>query len=319
MNAIRFLTTVANGVHHELFKNEGALKQVCEKIVIPNLTMREDDEEMFELNWVEYVRRDTEGSDSDTRRRAAAELVKSLTAKFPNEASKLDFVQIPLDIPKCSSFACKVSGGMCHCAYRPGGFNAAHAHSVILCESMFVEQVTQLFTGYISNMLQQYAQSPAQNWKAKDCAIYLVMALTVRGKTAAQGATTTNQLVNVLDFFSQHVLPELQSQQLDERPVLKADALKYLTLFRSQIPKDTCMEVSMLAVMLECDQHGGAAISHLLCPADLSETCGPVGLQLQCCTHIRCHRSGETFGSKGQSFHTHPFHSCYKLYLDAVA
>ena len=115
-----------------------------------------------------------------------------------------------------------------------------------------MEQVTQLFTGYISSMLQQYAQSPEQNWKAKDCAIYLVMALTVRGKTAAQGATTTNQLVNVLDFFSQHVLPELQSQQLAERPVLKADALKYLTLFRSQIPKDTCMQVSVLAVMLDC-------------------------------------------------------------------
>ena len=96
MNAIRFLTTVANGVHHELFKNEGALKQVCEKIVIPNLTMREDDEEMFELNWVEYVRRDTEGSDTDTRRRAAAELVKSLTAKFPNEASTLILLYVYL-------------------------------------------------------------------------------------------------------------------------------------------------------------------------------------------------------------------------------
>lgn len=94
MNAICFLTTVANGVHHELFKNEGALKQVCEKIVIPNLTMRESDEEMFELNWVEYVRRDTEGSDSDTRRRAAAELVKSLTAKFPNEASTFIFAPV---------------------------------------------------------------------------------------------------------------------------------------------------------------------------------------------------------------------------------
>lgn len=210
MNAIRFLTTVANGVHHELFRNEGALKQVCEKIVIPNLTIREDDEEMFELNWVEYVRRDTEGSDSDTRRRAAAELVKSLTAKFPNE-------------------------------------------------------VTQLFTGYIGSMLQQYAQSPEQNWKAKDCAIYLVMALTVRGKTAAQGATTTNQLVNVLDFFNQHVLPELQSQRPEERPVLKADALKYLTLFRSQIPKDTCMQIfQQLVVLLGSDSnvvHTYAAIA----------------------------------------------------------
>ena len=95
-------------------------------------------------------------------------------------------------------------------------------------------------------MLQQYGQNPGQNWKAKDCAIYLVMALTVRGNTAAKGATTTNQLVNVMDFFSQHVLPELQSQQLDQRPVLKADALKYLTTFRSQVPKDTCVQVDIL-------------------------------------------------------------------------
>lgn len=132
----------------------------------------------------------------------------------------------------------------------------------ILRLSMFLLlQVTQLFSGYISSMLQQYAQSPEQNWKAKDCAIYLVMALTVRGKTAAQGATTTNQLVNVLDFFNQHVLPELQAQRLDERAVLKADALKYLTLFRSQIPKDTCMQVNILAVMLVWDQCSDATIS----------------------------------------------------------
>ena len=113
-------------------------------------------------------------------------------------------------------------------------------------------QVTQLFNGYIGSMLQQYTHNPEQDWKAKDCAIYLVMALTVRGKTAAQGATTTNQLVNILDFFNQHILSELQSPRPDERPVLKADALKYLTLFRSQIPKDTCMQVSRLAVTFEC-------------------------------------------------------------------
>ena len=60
-------------------------KQVCEKIVIPNLQLREEDEEMFELDWVEYVRRDAEGSDSDTRRRAATDLVKALTEKFQPE------------------------------------------------------------------------------------------------------------------------------------------------------------------------------------------------------------------------------------------
>ena len=40
------------------------------------------------MNWVEYVRRDTEGSDSDTRRRAASELVKALTDRFPAEVRR---------------------------------------------------------------------------------------------------------------------------------------------------------------------------------------------------------------------------------------
>ena len=54
---------------------------MCENIVIPNIRIRADQEEMFEMNWVEYVRRDTEGSDSDTRRRAATELVRALTER----------------------------------------------------------------------------------------------------------------------------------------------------------------------------------------------------------------------------------------------
>ena len=51
--------------------------------MIPNMRLRADLEEAFELNWLEYVRRDTEGSDQDTRRRAATDLVRALTQKFP--------------------------------------------------------------------------------------------------------------------------------------------------------------------------------------------------------------------------------------------
>jgi exportin-2 (importin alpha re-exporter) len=184
MHAINFLTAVSRSVHFKLFEGADTLRQICESIVIPNLRMREDMEEMFEMNWIEYVRRDTEGSDSDTRRRAASELVKSLTDRFP-------------------------------------------------------QQVTELFSGYVGAMLQEYARSPAANWKAKDCAVYLVTALTVRGKTAAAGATTTNTLVNLQDFFAQQIAPELQSAAVNESPILKADALKFVTTFRSQLPKDT--------------------------------------------------------------------------------
>lgn len=87
MSAIQFLTTVAKGVRHTLFQSPEALQQVCEKIVLPNIRLRDSDEEIFEMDWVEYVRRDTEGGDADTRRRAASELVKTLTEKFPTEVS----------------------------------------------------------------------------------------------------------------------------------------------------------------------------------------------------------------------------------------
>ena len=192
VTAIKFLTTVSKSVHHGLFSDEGTLKQICERVVLPNLQIRDEDEELFEMNWLDYVRRDMEGSDSDTRRRTACELVKGLSVHY--EA-----------------------------------------------------RVTALFSEYVTAMLGQYAANPAGAWKAKDCAIYLVVALTVRGKTAKDGATSTNQLVNIADFFAQHVQPELQSADLEAVPVLKADAIKFLTTFRSLLPPELLL--SMLPVL----------------------------------------------------------------------
>jgi len=182
-SAIRFLTTVAKSVHHKLFKeNEGTLKSIVECVVIPNLQIREEDEELFDMNHVEYIRRDIEGSDNDTRRRMACELVKALTDKYP-------------------------------------------------------EEITNAVSTHVASLLAQYAANPAGAWKAKDCAIYLVVALTVRGATSAKGATSVNTLVNIGDFFASHIAPELAAAPAAGSPFLKADALKFVTTFRSQIPK----------------------------------------------------------------------------------
>lgn len=53
--------------------------------------------------------------------------------------------------------------------------------------------------------VQENASNPQEGWRAKDCAVYLVMAVTVKGRTGERGATTTNRLVNVGDFFTQQV------------------------------------------------------------------------------------------------------------------
>lgn len=65
-------------------------------------------------------------------------------------------------------------------------------------------QVTELFTGYVKQLIAEAASSP-QHWKSKDTAMYLVTALAARGKTEAQGATHTNQLFNIGDFFQNQV------------------------------------------------------------------------------------------------------------------
>ena len=184
--AIRFLTTVGKSVHHtKVFGTDESLVQLIEKVALPNMQVRDEDEELFDMNFVEYVRRDMEGSDTDTRRRSACELVKAITSKFP-------------------------------------------------------EKVTAICSNYVNVLLGQYNQDPANNWKSKDCVLYLVMALTVVGKTEAKGATATNSLINIVDFFNTHIAPELQAPNVNDRPMLKADALKFLITFRSQIPKATC-------------------------------------------------------------------------------
>lgn len=49
----------------------------------------ESDNELFEDNPEEYIRRDIEGSDVDTRRRAACDLVKVLSKYFEGKIMEI--------------------------------------------------------------------------------------------------------------------------------------------------------------------------------------------------------------------------------------
>merc|ERR1719454_603658 len=50
-----------------------------EKVVFPNILLRDSDIEVFEENPLEYVRRDMEAADQDTRRRSSMDLVKAMS------------------------------------------------------------------------------------------------------------------------------------------------------------------------------------------------------------------------------------------------
>jgi exportin-2 (importin alpha re-exporter) len=75
--------------HSTAFQNEATLSQVTESVIIPNISLRESDVEMFEDEPIEFIRRDLEGSDSDTRRRAATDFLRQLLEKFEHSVTKV--------------------------------------------------------------------------------------------------------------------------------------------------------------------------------------------------------------------------------------
>ncbi|OIW02302.1 hypothetical protein TanjilG_11196 [Lupinus angustifolius] len=179
ITAIKFLTTVSTSVHHALFAGEGVIPQICQGIVIPNVRLREDDEELFEMNYIEFIRRDMEGSDLDTRRRIACELLKGIGMHYG-------------------------------------------------------DAVRSIVSAQIQNLLSSFAANPGENWKDKDCAIYLVVSLATK---KAGSSYVSTELVDVQSFFESVIVPELQSPDVNGYPILKAGALKFFTMFRAQISK----------------------------------------------------------------------------------
>lgn len=179
-NAIQFLASVAERpAYKSLFDNTETLANICEKVVVPNIQLREADQELFEDNPEEYMRRDIEGSDVDTRRRAACDLVQALSKSFEGP-------------------------------------------------------VIQNFSRYVQALLEEYAKSPTQNWKSKDAAVFLVTSLAAKGQTQKQGVTQTSELVNISEFYHTHILADIKAP--DGVPIIKADVIKYLMVFRNQLP-----------------------------------------------------------------------------------
>ncbi|XP_063387881.1 exportin-2 [Cydia fagiglandana] len=98
-NALTFLAKIAEkNSYKSLFEDPATLSSICEKVVIPNMEFRESDMELFEDNPEEYVRRDIEGSDVDTRRRAACDLVRTLAQHYEEKMMNIfgQYVQLML-------------------------------------------------------------------------------------------------------------------------------------------------------------------------------------------------------------------------------
>lgn len=93
--ALQFLSSVTRIQQHaQTFNNEANMGQVIERVILPNLALRDSDLELFEDEPIEFIRRDLEGSDDDTRRRAATEFLRSLMLHFEKMVTQVVFKYI---------------------------------------------------------------------------------------------------------------------------------------------------------------------------------------------------------------------------------
>lgn len=155
---------------------------------------------MFEDNPEEYIRKDIEGSDIDTRRRAVSDFLRTLSSHF--EA-----------------------------------------------------KIIELFGGYLNMLLERYKADPKNNWRSKDTAIYLVTTLASKGATQKHGVTQASSLVPLPQFLQSDILPELERPNVNEMPVLKADALKFLMTFRTVLGPQVTAAIPLIIRHLESESY----------------------------------------------------------------
>jgi len=129
----------------------------------------------------------------------------------------------------------------------------------------FEAPTSQLCMTEIESALNQY-QADNSKWKAKDAAIYLFIALAVKAETKAGGVVMINPHVDIVSYFQRYVLPDLQAvtaANVSKNPILMADLLKFLLIFRNQLPKEAyAVMFPILNVLLtsqDCIVHTYAA------------------------------------------------------------
>lgn len=117
-----------------------------------------------------------------------------------------------------------------------------------LVSSGYQTEATEIVGSWITSGLQEYNSNPAQNWKAKDSAIYLLTAVATEASTTQHGVTSTNALVDVVKFFSEHVYQDLRASAGSIHEILHVDAIRFLLTFRNQLTRDQLLSVLPLLV-----------------------------------------------------------------------
>lgn len=103
-----------------------------------------------------------------------------------------------------------------------------------LCKH-FEKVVSDILRAFVDELMAGYASDPANNWRLKDAAIYIVLAMSIRGSESFDGEIEINEYVDVGTFYDSHIVPALTDA--NTHPIIRAGCMKFLIQFRSRMPE----------------------------------------------------------------------------------
>ena len=103
----------------------------------------------------------------------------------------------------------------------------------------FPNEVGQLIGNYVNNYLADYQTNRNTEWAKKTTLLNLLITASISQYTWKNGASEINiPDAQLFEYLQQLILPELQEKEIDNLQILKATCIKFIYMFRNQIPDD---------------------------------------------------------------------------------
>ncbi|KAF9794424.1 hypothetical protein SFRURICE_009680 [Spodoptera frugiperda] len=214
-NALTFLAKIAEKNNYKsLFEDPATLSSICEKVVIPNMEFRGLSDS------AEYVRRDIEGSDVDTRRRAACDLVRTLAQHYEDKMMNIFGQYVQLMLAKYGEMGAAAWRGKDAAMYLVTSLaSRGSTQAAGVTRASPLVDLAQFAQTHVLPELQRTdavtSREPRPSWTWHSSPRH-TSCPSCRGLTVSVilscscDVTRASPLVDLAQFAQTHVLPELQ-------------------------------------------------------------------------------------------------------------
>jgi exportin-2 (importin alpha re-exporter) len=112
----------------------------------------------------------------------------------------------------------------------------------------FQKEWSELFLLYIRENFDIYNSDPVNNWKNKNTAIILLTSIATTNQAASFSVANSNEFIDIVNIFSIHILPDLQSEP-QVHPILIANSIKYLLAIRNRLTSEQLYSMLQLLII----------------------------------------------------------------------